>query len=176
MSTSYSYYIRVGVQIPTDELKMHFRHQKVTEEEGVFHMEDRFDPKTGAKIAPAIVWDKKPKTHKETWWVIDGERFDDWEDEILTHFLESKLGCGVDSYWQAYGSNTDDEWSYGFYPHPHNNKEKMGDGYKFTIHNTKMDYKEVVEMQSKLQQLKEKLQAMGLNPGDAKIFVGEVSG
>lgn len=174
MSTSYSFYIRVGFQISTNELMSFFKHQAINEEEGVFHMEDRFDPKTGVKVEPVKIWDKKPKTHTETWWEIEGERFEDWEDEFITKFLEEKLGCGVDAYWQSSGHS--DRWLYGFYPHPHNNKVKMGDGYKFSIHNTNMDYKEVCEMQTKLQELKEKLQAMGLNPGDAKIFVGEVSG
>lgn len=174
MSTNYSFYLRVGFQVPTQELKKRFQHRQETKEEGVFHMEDRFDPKTGAKIDPVKVWDKEPQAHTDTWWVIEGERFEDWDDESISALLEEELGCGVDAYWQSYRSN--DGWSYGFYPHPHNNKTKMGDGNKFRIHNTNMDYSDVVAMQPALEELKQKLQDLGINPGEPKVFLGEISG
>src|SRR5271155_695690 len=110
MSISYSFYIRVGFEILTEDLKKAFKHQIVSQEEGTFHMEDRFDPKTGAKLAPVQIWDKKPKTKTETWWEIDGEHFQDWEDETMTQVFEEKLGCHVDAYWQSYGNAC----SYGF--------------------------------------------------------------
>lgn len=175
MSISYSFYLRVGFEIPTQDLKKAFKHQKVSHEDGVFHMEDRFDPKTGAKIEPTKVWDKKPKTQTDTWWEIDGERFEDWEDETMTQVFEEKLGCHVDAYWRA-GGAPDVGWSYGFYLHDPNNKDKMGDGNRFTIHNISMNYQEVYDMEFKLNQLKTKITAMGLKPGDAKVFLGEVSG
>jgi hypothetical protein len=168
MSTSYSFYLRVGFKIPIEDLKKPFQHKKETHEEGSFHMEDRFDPKTGAKLAPVKVWDKKPETQTEHWWVIDGERFDDWEGEPMAGFFAKKLECRVDYYWQAYG----DDWGYGFYLHDPNNDERIDEG-RFSIHNLSMDYESVCAMQGRLAELKTKLQAMGIDPGDPQVFLGE---
>lgn len=171
MSIHYSFYLRAGFNVPTEDLKKLFEQKTVTHEEGSFHMEDRFDSKTGQKVEPVKIWDKKPKTKTERWWVIDGERFDDWEDEIMTRVFEEKLGCHVDYYWQAYGNDP----SFGFYIHDPNNDDSMDEG-RFAIHNLSMDYAAVCAMQPKLAELKQKLQAMGVDPGEPEIFLGEISG
>lgn len=172
MSCSYAFYLRVGFEIPTEELKKVFVHKTVVHEEGAFHMEDRFDPKTGAKLAPVQVWDKRSKTKTDRWWVIDGKRYEDWEDEIMTRVFAKLLGCNVDNYWQAYGS--DGGGSFGFYPHPPGDVDV--DSGKFSISNTSMSYQQVKELEPKLIELKQKLLDLGINPGEATIFLGEVSG
>ena len=172
MSVHYSFYLRVGFKVDLGDLKKVFEHKNVVHEEGVFHMEDRYDPKTGAKLQPVQVWDKKPKTKTERWWEIDGKRFDDWEDDPMTDFFKDKLGCNVDYYWQAYG----DEPAYGFYLHDRNNDDERETGKGVDIHNMSMDYASVCAMQPGLEVLKQKLQAMGINPGEPQVFLGEISG
>lgn len=172
MSTHYSFYLRVGFNVDLEEIKKVFYHKNETHQDGIFHMEDRFDPKTGAKVEPVKIWDKKPKTITERWWEIDGERFDDWEDEPMTDFFAKKLGCHVDYYWQSYGG----EPSYSFYLHNSNNKDKIETGRGVDIHNTSMDYAAVCAMQPKLAELKQKLLAMGIDPGEPQVFLGEISG
>jgi hypothetical protein len=172
MSVHYTFYHRVGFNVSVEHLKQVFGHKNVTHEEGSFHMEDRFDPKTGVKLDPVKVWDKKPKTHTERWWIIDGERFDDWEDDPMTRVFEEKLGCHVDYYRQADGG---EDPSFGFYLHDPNNDDQIDEG-KFAIHNLTMDYAAVCAMQPKLAELKQKLQAMGIDPGEAQVFLGEISG
>lgn len=172
MSVYYSFYLRVGFKVDLEALKKHFEHNNISHQEGVFHMEDRYDPKTGAKLNPVQVWDKKPKTIKERWWIIDGKRFDDWEDEPMANLFAEKLDCRVDYFWTAYG----DDPSYGFYLHDPNNKDKTNTGRGVDIHNLSMDYAAVCAMQPKLAELKQKLLAMGINPGVPQVFLGEISG
>lgn len=172
MSTHYSFYLRVGFNVDLENLKKLFEHNNVVHQEGVFHMEDRYDQKTGAKLVPAIVWDKKPKTIKERWWVIGDERFEDWDDETMTRVFEEKLDCFVDYYWQSCG----DSPSYSFYLHDPNNKDQIDTSRGVVIHNTIMDYTAVCAMQPGLAELKQKLQAMGIYPGDPQVFLGEISG
>lgn len=173
MSTHYSFYLRVGFNVSLEDIKKVFEHKNTTHEEGIFHMEDRFDPKTGVKLSPVQVWDKKPKTKTEKWWVIDGERFDDWEDDPMAQVFAEKLGCKVDYYWQSY--NYPDGNAYGFYLHDPNNKDEVDEG-RFAIHNLSMNYADVCAMQPKLAELKQKLLAMGIDPGEPEVFLGEISG
>lgn len=171
MGITYSFFVRVGFEIFDDTLRNHFKCGKTSKEDGIFHMEDRFDPKTGVKVEPVKVWDKKPKTKTETWWDIFGERFENWGYEYIIEVIEKNIGCNVDHFWQSDG---DSSWC--FYPHPPNNQEKIGDGSRWTIHNYSMDYQQVCKMQGELQQIKDKLEAIGINPGEAKVFIGECSG
>jgi hypothetical protein len=61
-------------------------------------MEDRYDPKTGAKLEPVKICDRKAKNKTETWWIIEDERFDDWDDEFMISsqgYRQPRAGGGI---------------------------------------------------------------------------------
>ncbi len=68
MSTDYDSMTVIGFVVPAEEAFKKF----IVKRPGVFHMEDRFDAKTGKKIAPEKVIDEDDGLAL----VIDGEEYD----------------------------------------------------------------------------------------------------
>lgn len=173
MSTSYSFYLRVGFEITEDDIIKTFQHKEESGEPGIFHMEDRFDPKTGARIAPEKVWDKRPKAHTKKWLEIDGQKIEDFGDnpDQDTSLLETMIGCRVGYFWNSTGGNDN---SYVFYPHSDGNESlDFGRG---SIHNISMLYQDVVNLAPELDRIKEKLQSLGFPVKEAKVFLPSIIG
>ncbi len=171
MGTHYSFYLRVGFEISEKDLLKPFRRSSSTHTEGVFHMEDRFNIKTGNRLEPVKVWDTKPKTTTKKWLEINGERLEDWDPDGLTASFKEMIGCNVDYFWK---SCEQDGETYVFYPH---STEHGEDDYgNISISNRSMDYQTVVGLEPQLKEIKNKLEALGIIVADAKVFIGEVSG
>lgn len=82
MGTCYTAGVGIGFVFDECTLGVPFRHD--TPETA--HFEDRFDPRTGAKIEPAKVIDQ----YRHTYWVLDGHRYDHWMD--LAESINAKVG------------------------------------------------------------------------------------
>lgn len=162
MGINYTFTLRVGYSLEQDVVHRVF--EKTTP--GEFHMEDRYDSKTGQKIGRVKVWDKQP----ETTFVIDGQEYDDDMDAI-TSALARFLGCDV----AVSGSYPTGEFSYDF-TFPTRNKSKTIDYGKIDLCNPSMYFSDVVAMEKELWDLKYKMDKLGLNPGNPKVFISSSIG
>ena len=103
-------------------------------------MEDRFDPKTGAKLKPVKVCDVKPIDNSIL--IINGEEID-LGDEIEAD-LEKLFDCHV----ETFGSYCQGELTYCFYLNKPV-KNSTG-GHPISIYNDRITVFEVFELQPKL--------------------------
>lgn len=93
--------LKVGWALPFDDVVAKFRFEKAEES----HLEDRFDPKTGAKLDPERVVD----VHAGEWIRLNGKEWpsEEWWDSSMEEFFEelgSVLGCSVSGFGgQEYG-------------------------------------------------------------------------
>jgi hypothetical protein len=134
---------------------------------GTFHMEDRFDPKTGAKIKSERVWDKKPKTTR--WYEFDGEKYSDLDPEQWGDLLGKKFDC----YVREYGCYMTGELNYVFHVNaPISYKDARSEG-KITFYNESVSCEEVAALLPKALLLKSKLEDAGYNPDSPRIFIAE---
>lgn len=163
MGIDYSCSLVYGFEFDQKEVEGLFC--KKNKDPGSFHMEDRFDAKTGAKVAPEKVWDKKPSTEK--WYEIDGEKFDDIDSEEWEKILEEKLGCHV----EMFGSWPSGELTYVFHINPSVGWKEADDYGKVTVYNNVIGQDELAEMMPEAMKLKSKLKEMGLNPPEPMIFI-----
>lgn len=84
MSTSYTFSLTVGYRISSRALLAPYA-QKSPER---FHMEDRYDPKTGQKLKPVKVIDQEEYES----YVLDGEEIEEYEiGELIGKKLNKKL-------------------------------------------------------------------------------------
>lgn len=146
MGMSFSFYLRVGFELSEDEALAPFYHKEITEDEGLFHLEDRFDPKTGSKVAPEKVWDRPPKTTKNKWIEINGEKSEVWDPDCLTVDFKQLIDltdCHVDYVCQCMSGIS----SYVFYPHTPG-VEGIDTG-RVHLYNTEMPYAEVWALKPK---------------------------
>ena len=171
MGIDYSFYLRVGYTLTESEVAAPFSRELVVKDDGSFHMEDRYDSKTGAKLNPVVVWDRKPKNYKEKWYEVDEEKLEAWEPEDIERFFEKKLpGCNVQCIYSFVG----DENYFIFYPHedegPGLNKSRV------SVYNCSMDFETVKNLEVPLKNLKDSLESFGYKVGKAKVFVASMIG
>lgn len=163
----------MGFELSEEEALAPFFHQEVIKEEGFFHLEDRFDPKTGIKVAPAKVWDRQPKITKNKWIEINGERSEEWDPDCLTVDFKQLIDlpdCRVDYVFQCLHGTS----SYVFYPHLPGD-EGIDTG-RVHIYNAEMPYAEVWALKPKLDLLRDRMLQIGWKVGEAKVFLAETSG
>lgn len=163
MGIDYSCKLVYGFEF--DQEDVHAIFQKSEKVEGTFHMEDRFDPKTGAKVKQEKVWDKKP--HTKTWYEIDGKKFDYLDSEEWDALFEKKLGCHVDTC----GSFPSGELTYVFYVNKPINWKNADDYGKVTVYNNVINHAELTELMPKALALKCLLESLGLEPDEPKVFI-----
>jgi hypothetical protein len=176
MGTYYTVRLRAGFEISVEDVIKQFRKtsSEVVREaqEGVFHMEDRYDPKTGVKLDPVQVWDVKPVKEKkkiDSWLEIDGNKIADEEDmELLVDLLKNKLNCNVE-----YVINVaDDLYTFEFYPHKKGNHRDYG---KVEVEYLWLDYFELIAMKDEFIMLSTNLKNLGFDVGNPKIFVSTMA-
>lgn len=177
MGTYYTLNLRVGFEISEkDTIAPLLRHsEKVVCEgsPGEYHMEDRFDPKTGKKTTPVQVWTKKPTERmvsRTEWMEFDGKKYEEyeWEDpDHIQELLSAKLECNVDHRFDV--TSEVESW-FIFYLHK---KGKSGSGYKFDIGLSELPYQEVFEMKNSLYELRNRMIKLGLPVGDPKVFIAQ---
>ena len=140
------YKLKIGFQITEQAIWKTFA--KIIKDPGKFHMENRFDPKTGRPKKPEKVYDINPFEYIE--WNIDNQSHIELSDEEgfewVEKVLRKLLKCNVlyeDCMFEIFL------------------KESL---YSFAIN-------EVVKTLPKLEQLKQKLQSLGLKVKNPEIYV-----
>lgn len=171
MGLSYSLRLVVGFEISKEELNSVLLKQDSCKEEGIFHMEDRFNPKTGVKVNPEKVWDKKPKTHTKKWYEINGQTHDfNMDPETLEAILEESFSCHV----ERFGSYPTGEFTFAFYLNKPASYKEATDTGRYTIYNDSVDVDEVNNLLPKLKELELKLKAAGFNVKGPRVFVAQM--
>ena len=134
--------------------------KKVTTTPGKYHLEDRYDTKSGKKIEPEKVWDEKPTKNVESWYEIDGHKFDCDYYEFIGE-LEEQLGCQIID-------NRDDSCYISI----------LTDEDLYDCGNIMTCGKiSVSKLQTKLEELnvlKTKLESYGIKLKEAEIFIGSI--
>ena len=163
MSIDYTFALCIGFELDKDEVEKPF---KLTNKyPGEFHMEDRFDPKTGAKIEPVKIWDKKPKT--ERWYEIDGVKYDDFFE------MEDVLGKKFDCYVGEYGSFCSGDNTYVFCVNDIGSYKDAGNYGNITVYDKSLTFTDLPDLMAKAYGLRERLQSAGYNPGEPKVFIAQ---
>lgn len=103
-------------------------------------------------------------------WEIEGECFNSWDDEIMSQLFEDVFGCKVEYYWDSYGRDS----YYGFFPHDRGNV--VVDLGKFKLSSPHLSFQKLKELEPQFDHIKNKLQALGIEPGEPELFIGEISG
>jgi hypothetical protein len=160
MSTSYNFSLVVGFQILESVMDKAF--VKTISNPGKFHMEDRFDPKTGQKVTPVKIWDEKPL--KSSCAELNGVKYDNTIESDFISELENVLGCNI-----SYVFTYDEECKFDFYLHEDGQCDI--DSGHVSVHNSRMDLNEVVKMLPKLIELKQDMESLGLTVGKPEVFI-----
>lgn len=171
MGIDYSFYLRVGYTLTESEVTKPFKRKTHIKDEGTFHLEDCYDSKTGVKLSPVVVWDKKPKNYTEHWYEVDGEKLEDWEPHEIEGFFKDKLsGCNV----QCIYSFSGDENYFIFYPHE-SDGPSIDEG-RVSAYNCSMDFETVKNLEAPLKKLKLDLETFGYKVGEPKVFIASMIG
>jgi len=168
MGVNFHFSLEVGFEVSEDQFEKTFLYSE--EKEGSFHMEKRFDPKTGKEVAPVKVWDVVPKT--ESYVQIQGVRYDcDLYELVQSNVLGDLLQCCVDS---RHDGNT----MYIFSPLPFfSNRNKPYEDYgRVSLYEVEVTVDKVISMKDSLEALRLKLIDLGLDPGPAKVFISRSVG
>lgn len=142
----------VGYYFPVEYVESLFRLH--TEE--VSHLEDRFDAKTGEKIAPLKVID----CFEEEYYEIDGEEVADWE---LMDVLADKLGC----VWSSMSKDDVECVAFGVSLPTSERGEDLG---RLTVSESFL-YEDVCDAEDNLEDLAEKLGDLGLDVDAPQVFI-----
>lgn len=161
MSTHYTFSLRVGYQVPVKEFTEKF---KIKIDSGKFHMEKRYDYKTGEVLKKVKVWDSKP-TKKI--------KFEDFEfDDLYQIFEESSIleetfNCRVEKEFNCSGEQYE---NINFYLNDfhHDNVEDYS---HLTMSDYSIPVNKIIENLSKFEEIKKKLESYGFNPGELKLFL-----
>lgn len=160
MGVYYSFALKVGYSVSEEDFRKLFGKT----DEGTFHFEDRFDSKTGAKLQPKKVWDKKPRDYLQ----VGDDRFGSIYEIIYQDVLKDKLGCEVDM------SNTSVEQLHFTLSPPHKlRKEDMGND---LLISGPIAISTLQQMLPALLELKQKLENLGLKLGEPEVFVSSWAG
>jgi hypothetical protein len=171
MGVYYSLRLCVGFELTENEAKAPFVRKTEQKIDGSFHMEDRFDPKTGAKLEPIKVWDRKPKTITDRWYEIDGQKYDDgFYDDKFVKDLKVKLGCHI----EMFGSLPSGDITFAFYLNkPSDTHYETG---KYTMYNDHISIDELMDILPKLHLLKERMEKYGYKPSEPRVFIAQLAG
>jgi len=156
MGIDYSASLGIGFVVSNDDLLKPF----TVETEEKFHMEDRFDPKTGKKLAPVKVIDEEGGETYE----FEGERYEDTYE--LFDAMGKKLGCEIANQ----GGYSNGETLYVFVDGVEHTGEDDCDDGRFSV-GTSVLFDEVARQKSALDKLAKAFKKYGIDLGPAKVFV-----
>lgn len=164
MGIDYSFWLDIGYKIDSSSLPESML--KVTEEK--FHMEDRFDQRTGKQLPPVKVVDEEGG---ETTYVVDGTELEDTYE--LAEALAEKLGCEVEC---EHGYSGED-FALTFSLNLPRTNEDDGDWGRVSAGSSIL-FEEATssKAQAAMKKLAEDLKALGIEPGPAKIMIGRSVG
>ncbi len=154
MGIDYSAEILVGFTLDAETVHKVFQ----VKTPGKFHMEDRFDPKTGAKLKSEKVWDEHPETRL----MYKGEEY--YQFEGFEELLEELIDCQV----STIGSYPCGKLEYVFHPampSPSNGGEDMG---KVTF-GPSYWYKDLLPLEPRFRRIKAALKKIELDVGEPEV-------
>lgn len=163
MGIDYSFSLVYGFEMSEEEAEAPWK--KTEKNPGKFHMEDRFDPKTGAKRPPVKVWDINPST--ESWLEIDGKKYDEPDPEEFDEILAKKFGCNV----EGFGSWPSGELTKVFFVNKSVGWKEADDYGRVTIYNNTIPTKDLEKLVPKAIALRDKLREAGYKVGEPEIFI-----
>lgn len=155
MGIDVSYTNHIGFHFSLDDIMNTFG----VKTEGKFHLEDRFDSKTGEKISPQKIWDEPSRLYYK----FRDKSFG--EENAFVDYLSEYLSCYV-FYDGAFISG---ETHFIFSIHSCSIDETE----TFTKF---IDFDKLVTLQPSLDKLKEELISIGLNPERPSIFTIQYCG
>ncbi len=155
MGIDYAFNLGIGFVLDREDVLAPFR----VEREEKFHMEDRFNPKTGKKVEPAKVVDEEAGEA----FILDGTHHDD--DWSFLEALSQKLGCDITNQ----GGYSDDQTLYFTVKVKTTGEDGLEDG-RMTV-GYSIAFVTVIESSSSVMLLAAKLKKLGIEPGVAKVFV-----
>jgi hypothetical protein len=154
MGVDYNGNILLGYTLPSEDVQKIFR----VKSPGKFHMEDRFNPLNGEKIAPLKVWDEKPSNGL----FYKGEQYE--MHEGFEELLEELLDCRV----TLVGSWMQGEFEYVFHPEMPSPSEGGYDGGRVS-YGPSYWFKDFLSLEIRLKRIKGALQKLGLDPGEPEV-------
>ncbi len=157
MGISYSFCLGIGFTVDFDTLGNCFR--QVVDE--VFHMEDCYDSKTGQKLEPVKIVDKKT----EDCFVFENETFDYASDVGIQIAL--KLGCE----YSDNGGMGEPTLAYFTVPLDHTDDDDIDQGNITVSSSILYDQATSTKTKQAVKKLGQALKEFGLNPSQAKILV-----
>ncbi len=155
MGIDYSFNLAVGFVMDMDSLTKPF----IVVAEEKFHMEDRFDPKTGAKLEPVKVVDEREEQN----YVFKGQTYED-QFELL-EALGEELGCSVNNG----GGYSDGKTAYISVDFE---TDDSGEDYGRVCVGGKATFDEISACKVKCMALKKALNKLGVSSlGEAMVYV-----
>jgi len=155
MGIYYSFNLAVGFICEMDSLTKPF----IVVTEDKFHMEDRFDSKSGAKLEPVKVVDER----SEMTYVFMGKTYENQYE--LREALEEELGCNI----YDGGGYSDGKTAYISVDFE---TDDSGEDYGRVCVGGKATFEEVAKCKEKCIDLKKALNALGVGSlGEAMIYV-----
>ncbi len=154
MGISYSANIFLGYVMSVEDVQKPF----VIKTEGKFHMEDRFDPKTGDKVKTVKIWDEKPSKGL----FYKGQEFE--MHEGFEELLEELLDCRV----TLSGSFCTGDFQYIIHPEMPSPSSGGEDEGRVTF-GPSYWFKDFLSLEIRLKRIKGALQKLGLAPGEPEV-------
>lgn len=173
MGISYKLRLCFGYEVKEEAAFAPFLKTHTEVKEGVFHMEDRFDPKTGDKVEPEKVWDIKPSKKVTKWVEIGGVRIEDYNALELISQLEDYYECNVETFGSFVSSNAK---TLVFYVNEPVLWKDASDYGKFSVYNNSLSLEEISKLTPKVLSLKEKLEANNIKVNEPKCFLAILEG
>jgi hypothetical protein len=160
MSTSYSFSLAVGFLVTEGEIDELFRKQTRPEK---FHMEDRFDSKTGKRTGEVKVVDEDASSEL----VIDGKVVEDDPETVMRALCALISDVEVQYTWHSRLNNDEPAFVVGP-PMPPQVTENL-DGYPVSCSGG-VDFDAAVALGPQLKKVEEGLKKMGFDPGKAVVL------
>jgi len=161
MGIDYSFSLGIGFTVDPEELSEALRKIHAKEVPEKFHMEDRFDPKTGAKVGQEKVIDEEATIA----WFVGKEEYE-YEQEFLEAFFESRGMAYSDN-----GGMSEADVAYITVPVKHTGEDDFDGGRVFTGSSILYSVATSKSTQSTLKKIKAFLKKLGLDVGEPKIFI-----
>lgn len=165
MSTTYSFILNIGYQISEEEFTKPFL---VSEHvEGVFHMEDRFDPKTGEKVPQVKVWDKKPYTKQ--YYVFNGEKIQKDIYDLIDLFKKT-----YNSNIHYYHNSVTGDITIAILPNDY--KPPLDDYGHVDCRDEPISFEKLKSYEPELKEIYNQYKSLGIVLGEPKVFISKSIG
>lgn len=173
MSVSYKLRLCFGYEIKESIAMAPFLKSHTEVKDGIFHMEDRFDPKTGVKVNPEKIWDVKPINRTTRWYEIGNHRIEEHDALEAISSLEQHYDCYVECFGSFVAANST---KFVFYVNEPISWKDAADYGRFSVYNDLISLDEISKLTPKVLELKRKLEADGLKVDEPRCFLAILEG